>query len=128
MVYATYDYYRNDYVGDTLTEQEFRKYARKASAEIDHVTFGRLSDTQDSEIPDAVRDATCDIAEKMHHYDTADGREVASETNDGLSISYRDTGTQSQQLGEIRMTIRTYLAATGLMYRGVDKDYDCCDT
>ena len=102
MVYATYDYYRNDYVGDTLTEQEFRN--------------------------DAVRDATCDIAEKMHHYDTADGREVASETNDGLSISYRDTGTQSKQLGEIRMTIRTYLAATGLMYRGVDKDYDCCDT
>lgn len=128
MVYATYDYYKDEYSGETLTEQEFKKYARKASAEIDHVTFGRLSDKSDNEIPDAVRDATCDIAEKMHDFDTAEGKEIASETNDGISVSYRDTGNPIKHLGEIRTTLRTYLAATGLMYRGVARSYDCCDT
>ena len=126
MTYATYDYYTNDYFGTALTEQEFPKYARRASAEMDHVTFGRLSKLSTDEITDAIRDCMCDVAERMHHFETATGSDIASENNDGYSISYRDTGNTDAQKHELYATIRTYLAVTGLMYRGISKD-DLCD-
>lgn len=125
MAYATYEYYTAEYGGSTLTEAEFRKYARRASAEIDHVTFDRLKNLSDDMIPDAVRDATCEVAEQLHHFaTTANGGSIASENNDGYSVSYRDTGGTAGQQQEIWATIRTYLANTGLMYRGCF-DNDC---
>lgn len=127
MIYATYEYYITEYYGTALTEQEFPKYAKRASAEIDHVTFGRLSTLPDNQIPDAVRDAMCDVAEQLHQYaTTAEGGSIASENNDGYSVSYRDTGGIAAQQREIRATIRTYLAVTGLMFRGVSHSYDMC--
>lgn len=126
MIYATYEYYTENYGGTALTESEFPKYAKRASAEIDHVTFGRISNMTEEEIPEAVRDAMCDVAERLHHYETAEGSTVASENNDGYSISYRDTGTIDTQKHEIWSTIRTYLAVTGLMFRGVSSRHDLC--
>lgn len=126
MTYATYDYYTNDYFGTALTEKEFPKYARRASAEMDHVTFGRLSKLSEEEITDSIRDCMCDVAERMHHFETSKGSDLASENNDGYSVSYRDTGNTDTQKHEIHATIRTYLAVTGLMYRGISKD-DLCD-
>lgn len=127
MSYATYEYYTAAYGGTALTEQEFPKYAKRASAEIDHVTFGRLSKLSDGEIPAAVRDAMCDVAEQLHHFDTtAEGGSITSESNDGYSVSYRDTGGNAAQQREVRATIRTYLAVTGLMYRGVPRCHDLC--
>ena len=126
MTYATYGYYTNDYFGTALTEQEFPKYARRASAEMDHVTFGRLSKLPEELITDSIRDCMCDVAERMYHLETAKGSDLASENNDGYSVSYRDTGGTDTQKHEIHATIRTYLAVTGLMYRGISKD-DLCD-
>ncbi len=126
MAYATYEYYTTEYFGDILTEKEFPKYAKRASAEIDHVTFGRLSNMPESEIPDVVRDAMCDVAEKLHEYEVSEGSKIASENNDGYSVSYRDTGNVDIQKHEILTSIRTYLARTGLMYRGVSHKYDMC--
>lgn len=127
MIYATYEYYTNEYMGTALTEQEFQKYARRASAEMDHVTFGRLSELSGDAITDCVRDCMCDVAERMHHFSTSTGSNIASENNDGYSVSYRDTGDTDTQKHEIHATIRTYLAVTGLMYRGVAPKHDLCD-
>lgn len=127
MIFATYEYYANAYLGTALTEQEFSKYARRASAEMDHVTFGRLSKLPEEQITDSIRDCMCDVAERMHHFETATGSDIASENNDGYSISYRDTGDTDTQRHEIRAVIRTYLAVTGLMYRGVVPKYGLCD-
>lgn len=127
MIYATYEYYTDQYYGTRLTEKEFPRYAKRASAEIDHVTFGRLSNMPDDTIPDAVRDAMCDVADHLHLYaTTADGGVIASESNDGYSVSYRDTGSSAFQKREILATIRTYLAVTGLMFRGASQSYDMC--
>lgn len=123
MIYASFKYYIQEYGGTALTEQDFKKYARRASAEIDHVTFGRLLDMPEDQIPDAVFAAVCDIAEKLHHFETADGSSIASINNDGYSVSLRDTGTANTRKKEVRSIIRTYLANTGLMYRGVG---GCC--
>lgn len=127
MIYATYEYYTGEYFGTALTKQEFPKYAKQASAEIDHVTFGRLSTLPDDQIPDAVRKAMCNVADQIHQYTkTAEGGSISSETNDGYSVSYRDTGGIAAQQREIRATIRTYLAVTGLMFRGVPRRNDMC--
>lgn len=127
MIYATYEYYTTAYSGSALTAQEFPKYAKRASAEIDHVTFGRLSKLPYEEIPEVVRDCMCDVAEQLHQFaTTAEGGSIASESNDGYSISYRDTGGTAGQQREVRATIRSYLAVTGLMFRGVSRSYDMC--
>lgn len=125
MSYATYDYYTQEYGGATLTAAEWPKYAKRASAEVDHVTFGRLQRMTEEQITDAVRDAVCEVAEKLHRFETMKGRDLASENNDGYVVSFRSAGTQNMRLNEVRMTIRTYLANTGLMYRGWSEEYDC---
>lgn len=123
MTYATYAYYVGTYGGNSIPESEFPKYAKKASAEIDHVTFGRLKRKTDDEIPDEVRDAVCDVAERMHKISTIEEEgNYASENNDGYSVSYRDIGDSISQQRDIHTTIRTYLAVTGLMFRGVRDD------
>ena len=122
MSYATYAYYTAEYGGSALAEEEFLRYAKRASAEIDHVTFGRLRALPETQIPDAVRDAACAVAEQLCRFDkTAEGGSIASEQNDGYSVSYRDTGGTAAQQREVRATIRTYLGNTGLMYRGVTR-------
>ena len=131
MVYADYAYYQDDFPGSELTEEDFPRYAKKASAIIDHVTFNRI--TALSSVPDVVRDATCAVAEKLKQFDDArvtdsNGRELASESNDGFSVSFRNTGTEEAQNAQIKVvltTIRTYLANTGLMFRGIHHRYDC---
>lgn len=128
MVYADYQYYTDEYCGTKLTENEFPKYAKRASAEIVHATFGRLEKLETSQITDAIKDCMCDVAEKMKYFETSAGAEVASENNDGYSVSYRDTSGAAYQQHEILVTIRTYLAITGYMYRGWHKKHDLCDT
>lgn len=124
MVYATYTYYTKTYAGTMLSEERFTYYARKASALIDQFTFGRLTSMRSPDIPDTVRDATCASAEKLASLDTEEGSRIASENNDGYSVSYRDTGGADYQNAEIYDLVETYLANTGLLYRGVSRKYD----
>lgn len=124
MAYADYQYYVNEYYGSKLTEAEFPKYAKRATAEMNHVTFGRLERLADSQITDMIKDCMCDIAEKMQYFETTTGAEVASENNDGYSVTYRTVGDVDSRHHEIFATIRTYLAPTGLMYRGNHKHSD----
>ena len=49
---------------------------------------------------------------------------VKSESNDGYSVSYADAGSYTFVRGEMYRTVRTYLANTGLLYRGWVKEYD----
>lgn len=49
---------------------------------------------------------------------------VKSESNDGYSVSYADAGSYSAVRSEMYRTVRTYLANTGLLYRGWVKEYD----
>lgn len=117
-MYATYSYYKNQFFGGKLEAEDFYRYAKRACAEIDRVTFGRLTSMPESEIQDAVRDAVCAVAEQMYSFENAKGAEIASESNDGVSVSYRDVSDKRKQEQAISQTLRTYLAQTGLMFRG----------
>ena len=44
MAYTDYQFYTTKYFGDAVTEEEFPKYAERASERVDSITFDRLVD------------------------------------------------------------------------------------
>jgi len=127
VAYASYTYYCDEYCGTKITdENEFKPYARRASAFVNQATYGRLTSMASDAIPDEVSEATCALIDKMFDLDNADGRILASESNDGYSVSFRDTGDDQKQRKEFYATVRMYLDNTGLLYRGVSLQYDLC--
>lgn len=84
-----------------------------------------------TEIPEEVSLATCAIADVMYQdgmrKDDA-GREIASENNDGYSVSF--VTSQSKTTGTVEHRCKKaaypYLAHTGLLYRGCGPYDDKC--
>lgn len=113
MVYADYDYYLNEYSGNAVAEADFARLSRQASAYLDSLTYGKIRGpwVDDSR----VKDACCAVAEVM--YKQEQGGEVASESNDGTSVTYVASGKSAEQ--RMYSTAVMYLSNTGLLYAGV---------
>lgn len=113
MIYADYDYYINDYSGRAIAETDFPRLSRQASAYLDGLTCGKIRGpwVDDSR----VKDACCAVAEVM--YKQEQGGEVASESNDGTSVTYVTSGKSAEQ--EMYYFAALYLSNTGLLYAGV---------
>lgn len=134
MTYADYDFYRNEYFGQTIGEADFPRLALHASQYIDYITQGRARDSMEP-----VKMCCCALAEQYQAIETAqalahkslaagagDGAEVQSETVGSWSRSYRSGGDSAQsaaQAAEAGRSVlldiaRRYLTNTGLLYRG----------
>lgn len=113
MVYADYDYYLNEYSGNAVAEADFTRLSRQASAYLDGLTCGKIRGpcADDSR----VKDACCAVAEVM--YKQEQGGEVASESNDGASVTYVIGSTTPEQ--RMYSTAVMHLSSTGLLYAGV---------
>lgn len=113
MVYADYDYYLNEYSGNAVAEADFTRLSRQASAYLDSLTYGKIRGpwVDDSR----VKDACCAVAEVMQKQEQ--GGEVASESNDGTSVTYVTSGKSAEQ--EMYYFAVLYLSNTGLLYAGV---------
>lgn len=118
MAYADFTYYSQEY-GGTMPEADFKRLSRQASAFLDTVTFDRIKSTLPKAVMDKVRAACCAVADACLLNEQGGG--VASETNDGVSVTYvagvSNAKTESQRLHE---AAALYLGHTGLLYRGVD--------
>lgn len=118
MVYADFSYYAGNY-GGTMPEADYRRLSRQASAFLDKVTFDRIAAGQPEAVMEKVRAACCAVADAYLLNEQGGG--VASETNDGVSVTYvagvSNAKTDDQRLQEAAVL---YLAHTGLLYRGVD--------
>lgn len=116
MLYATYDYYQNIYCG-TMTEDEFRRHIRSASAYLDQITFGRVGALAEGDpLQSRVADACCAVAEASLLNQR--GGNVVSESNDGISKTYAGVG-QKTDMQRMYESAALYLSGTGLLYRGV---------
>lgn len=136
MVYASYDFYRNEYLGQSIQAEDFPRLALRGSQYIDYLTQGRAGSRGELE---AVKMCCCALAEQYQSIDAAvqlarqslaagaaDGAEVQSETVGGWSRSYRSGGDSAQSAAQaaesgkaqLAETARQYLANTGLLYRG----------
>lgn len=134
MIYADYDYYRNEYFGNAIQESDFQRLALHASQYIDYIARGKArADIEE------VKMCCCALAEQQQTIETAKelaqaslsagatgGAEVQSETVGSWSRSYRSTGEIAQAVAEIEENgraaqleiARRYLTNTGLLYRG----------
>ena len=117
MGYASFDYYRTVYNGTLITDDvDFARAEIEASAYIDQITRGKASGNDS----DAVRNATCAVAEiivKQAHDEEAT---VASESVGNHSKGYTKVNrTPEDREAEKYRKAALFLSLTGLLYRGM---------
>lgn len=146
-MYLTYDEYQE--YGGTLDETAFEMYEFEAASKIDYYTFNRLKkgdgySGQSDEVKEAVtrceyrlivlmqaRDSVMATSGESAGGDTVSVAGVASQSNDGVSISYNvlsasEAGKKVDS--EIDGVIRQYLGSCRnslgqrLLYRGIYED------
>lgn len=121
--YADFKYYRNDYGGVQIkNERDFKRMEKISETFVEQVTFGRIATLVS--ITDSIRDAICCVADMVAVQNEKREAVVKSESNDGYSISYADAVNDTVLRNEMYRAVRSYLANTGLLYRGWVKEYD----
>lgn len=124
MAYADFTYYEDTFLGTTIAESDFLRFALRASAQIDRVTFDRaaaiITANDDADTVTAIKMATCEIAETLQEIEQANGADViTSESQGRYSVSY-GAGSSRQQTNQqkIQSAARLWLENTNLMYAG----------
>lgn len=71
MAYADYEFYKNEYYGDTIAKEDFPRWAERASRQIDVFTFRRLRSAYpaDEYTDRQIKLCMCDLAQKMMETD-----------------------------------------------------------
>lgn len=136
MIYADFDYYVNEYLGNAIAAGDFPRMAARASRYIDYITQNRAAKNAALSV---IKDCCCALAEQYQLIDTAEalaahslnvnkdgGGEVSSETVGSWSRSYQSGGYSAQAAlqatreskSALASIARQYLAHTGLLYRG----------
>lgn len=70
----------------------------------------------DEKIMEKVREACCAVTDMLLQKEQRDG--IASETNDGISVTYTTEGSTDEE--RLYQAAVLYLCNTGLLYRGVE--------
>lgn len=116
-----FNYYREKYYGDSIPQEEFKKYEKKARTNVSGLTFGKI-DVMDVDEDEKVKDCICAVADIIYKNDAIPSAKygISSESTDGHSVSYGKAKTKEELNDEILSTVQLYLADTGLLYGGVD--------
>lgn len=130
MIYADYDFYRNEYIGNAISEDGFPRMAARASRYIDYLTQDRAEDNTNLK---AVKLCCCALAEQYQLIDAAQRASADSLSEDYVELKSESVGGWSQSYGsaadnaatisknakaELQSIAYQYLANTGLLYRG----------
>ena len=139
LIYADYSFYTKSYLlgkDPVIPENSFSFYANKASAKIRNVIrLDMLDITDDSEVTDEMRMATCEVAEILCTYEMQTVSDLAGTNTDeiipvGLSsekvgeYSRSFTGNSEADRDErenqkISDSFKKWLGPAGLLFRGV---------
>lgn len=70
-MYADFNYYLTEYMGDVLKSADFAKYSKKAAKRIDNLTTGKLrfAFPFDEQAVNAVKDCECELADFLFALD-----------------------------------------------------------
>ena len=117
-----FEFYQEVYHGSIADDKNFDNAELESEAFIDMITFGRIGRME--EIPDFVKFAICSVTDAMVKFSESRKNNVASESNDGYSVTYASGVTDADCNREMQSRARRWLANTGLMYRGWSKKYD----
>ena len=123
---ADYEFYRETYLGDQLTEETYPKYALRADSYLDELTMGHYEDDcLRGKVLEAVKMAECAIADLCLNLEQASLQsdaawKVQGEKVGNHSVTYRNNAEIAKQTeAQIRDIARRYLARFGLLYRGI---------
>lgn len=121
--FADYSYYAAEYCEHqepAVPFPVFTHYAKKATAEIERLTFGNITEVNDSRI----KLCCCEVAELLYKHEKAAEEHggVTTESVGGWSKSYEGEESQRQLLSQkINTCVRSWLSGTGLLFSGVKK-------
>ncbi len=119
MNYANETFYHSTYLcgKEAVIATAFDFYARKATQEIKRYVFGNIDENN---IPDAVKNCCCEIAEILYSDEHTSETGVSSESVGGWSRSYESSETRKSAINQsIRDSVYAWLSDTGLLYRGI---------
>ena len=119
-VFADENFYKNEYLcgKKAVINTAFNFYARKATQTIKNYC-GENVNVEIAE--DKIKLCCCELAELFYN-DEQSGNQggVSSETVGDMSVSYESAESTKQLLHKnIKSVVYSYLAGTGLLYRGV---------
>ncbi len=122
-VYIDCAFYTKEYLSGkkaVIDTASFGFYARKATQIIKTYTFENVDEDN---IPECVKMCCCEVAELLFKADNSSaGNGISSEKVGDQSISYESADSQRHALSSnIKSVIYSWLADTGLLYRGVAK-------
>ena len=134
MGYTTYEFYKDEYYGDSIEESLFPKWESRATDRLDELTYGNITADALEEYGEKIQKATCALADllykidfKTNHANDTNGGNVKSMSSGGQSISFGSNETLvdkvlNDKTAQNRLcydTVCEYLSGTGLLYAGV---------
>lgn len=118
MIYADYSYYKEQFHGSLIPEEEFNHHSARASEYIDWQTFGRITDEyMEKEQAAALKIKSCCCALAESEYSFGQRSDISSEKNGSYSVTYSAKNENLHNTEKSRI-IAMYLGNTGLLYRG----------
>lgn len=134
MGYTTYEFYQNEYYGDSIEESLFPKWESRATDRLDELTYGNITEDVLEEYNEKIQKAVCALADllykidfKTNHANDTNCGNVKSMSSGGQSISFGSNETLvdkvlNDKVAQNRLcydTVCEYLSGTGLLYAGV---------
>lgn len=117
MLTVDYKYYSETFHGQ-MAEADFNRLAVYASAYLDELTMGRTAGKLPDDTEEKAKMALCAVADAYQLNEQGGG--VASETNDGISVTYvAGVGSAKTEGRRLYEAAALFLGPTGLLYRGV---------
>lgn len=97
MAYADYEFYKNEYYGDTIAEQDFPKWADRASRQIDIYTYRRLLSAYpaDEYTDMQIKLCMCELAQKMMETDKYLKASALNEEGHASVVKSMSAGSES---------------------------------
>lgn len=124
--FIEYDFYRNEYGGSSIASVDFDFVARRASYEVNSLTFDRaeaiINLGTNTHLIDRIKMATCAVAEELNHNAARVSAPLGidSESIGDHSVKYTSASQlKEQEACAVYEAVEQYLGLTGLMYRGV---------
>lgn len=134
MGYTTYEFYKDEYYGDSIEESLFPKWEGRATDRLDELTYGNITEDVLEEYGEKIQKSVCALADllykidfKTNHANDTNGGNVKSMSSGGQSISFGSNETLvdkvlNDKVAQNRLcydTVCEYLSGTGLLYAGI---------
>lgn len=128
-MYADYEFYKNKYFGNVISEEDFPRFEDRAEDKLNYLTMDRIVnllikkpngdfELNDSKISFSIKKAVCRLAEAIYDIEQADkmyrdtvgftadngittGKVVKSVSAGAESITYSDTVSQNSAISDI---------------------------